>query len=349
MAFKPNSHVEQVAEHLRTLLRQRHWTGLMPGALKLEKELGASHTIIDRALRQLEHEGLLQNQGPGRRRRITLRSDKPSQLNVRLLHYDVKNNPLVELLDRLHQAGHQATFTEKSLTDLGMDLKRIIKMVKETPADAWIVVAGSGEVLKWFSEQPTPAFAMYGRIKDIPIASASPRKIPTLQKLMDQLLKFGHRRFVNIVREERRTPNPSGVEKFFLSHLEANGILTGKYNLPDWGDTPQDLQRMLDAIFTHTPPTALLIDEPSILIAAKDHLASKGIIAPRDVSIACYDADPSFSWYLPPITHIDWDPTKLLQAVVRWVNQVGKGNNHQRLTLVDSTFVPGGTIGPAPM
>ena len=68
-----SSHVEQVAQHLRTELLKGRWSGQMPGALKLEQEVGASHTIIDRALRLLEKDGWLENLGPGRRRRLTRR------------------------------------------------------------------------------------------------------------------------------------------------------------------------------------------------------------------------------------------------------------------------------------
>jgi len=347
MAFRPDSHVEQVAAHLREQLRQGRWTGQMPGALKLEQELGASHTIIDRALRLLEADGLLVNQGPGRRRRIELSQAKPARLRVCILHYeDMKDADLNLLVDQLNRSGHHAGFAEKSLQQLGMNPKRIGSLLECSEADAWVVVAGSQEVLEWFARQPVPAFALYGRFKDVDIAAAAPRKLPTIELLVERLIELGHRRMVSIVRREHRKPSLTATSQCFLDQLEANGIPTGDYNLPDWDDSPQDLQRLLDSLFAHTPPTALLIDEPAVFLAARDHLARNGICAPERVSLACYDHMPAFDWQLPAITHIAWEPQKIIRCVVRWADQIGKGIDKRRLTLVDSRLVEGGTIGP---
>ncbi len=349
MAFRVSSHVEQVAAHLREMLLQGRWQDEMPGALKLEQEIGASHTIIDRALRLLEIEGILLAQGPGRKRRIAAKRPQATKLRVRILLYDVCNDDMVRLLNLLHQAGHDVDFAEKTMAQLGMDLKRITRYVRTQEADAWVIIAGSQELLQWFSAQPTPAFALYGRIKDARLASAGPRKLGAAGELLERLIALGHQRIVSIVREERRQPSPSGMEQFFLKTLEQHGIKTGAYHLPDWGDSPDELQRLLDSLFEHTPPTALLIDEPAIMIAAKDHLASRGIIAPKDVSIACYDGDQVLDWCRPAITRIVWDSEKVRRCVVRWANQVAKGNNPRRMTLIDSVLDPGGTIGPPPM
>ena len=347
MAFRLNSHVEQVASHLKQQLKQGRWQGEMPGAMKLEQEVDASHTIIDRALRLLEKEGVLIAQGPGRRRRIATKRPQATKLRVRILLYDVCNDDMVRLLNLLHQAGHDVDFAEKTMAQLGMDLTRITRYVRTQDADAWVIIAGSQELLQWFADQPTPAFALYGRIKDAKLACAGPRKLGAAGELLEKLIELGHQRIVSIVREERRKPSPSGMEQFFLRTLEDHGIATGPYHLPDWGDSPEELQRLLDALFEHTPPTALLIDEPSIMIAAKDHLASRGIIAPRDVSIACYDSDQVLDWCRPSITRIVWDSEKVRRCVVRWANQVAKGNDPRRMTLIDSELDLGGTIGAA--
>lgn len=54
----------------------------------------------------------------------------------------------------------------------------------------------------------------------------------------------------------------------FLDKLEALGIPTGPYNLPDWDDTPEGLNQRLDSLFPHSPPTALIVAEAPLLHAA---------------------------------------------------------------------------------
>ena len=56
-----------------------------------------------------------------------------------------------------------------------MDAGRVSRFVRKTKADAWIVCAGSREVLEWFSAQPVPAFALFGRRDGLPIAAANRR------------------------------------------------------------------------------------------------------------------------------------------------------------------------------
>ncbi|MFZ9936015.1 MAG: hypothetical protein ACO3JG_03040 [Luteolibacter sp.] len=58
---------------------------------------------------------------------------------------------------QLTQAGHRSFFTEKTLLDLGMDVERISRFVREVRADAWVVASGSRDVLQWFASQEVPA------------------------------------------------------------------------------------------------------------------------------------------------------------------------------------------------
>jgi hypothetical protein len=56
-----------------------------------------------------------------------------------------------------------------------------VKLVNETPVDAWIIVSGSRELLEWFAGQAVPAFALFGSMRGFPIAGAAPDHVPALQ------------------------------------------------------------------------------------------------------------------------------------------------------------------------
>jgi len=81
----------QVLEHLRHQLAQGRWSAVMPGSNRLAHELGVSRKTVEAALVGLEQEGLLVNQGGGRRRRIA--SEKSSQA-VRPLQVAIKDSPV---------------------------------------------------------------------------------------------------------------------------------------------------------------------------------------------------------------------------------------------------------------
>jgi DNA-binding LacI/PurR family transcriptional regulator len=351
-SMKTSTVTEQAAAHLREELRKGRWTGLMPGRRTLARELGVSHNTVQEALNLLEGENILLPQGIGRRRQIA-KSTSPARraLRVGILLYEVADRKLdytVDLRHELEAAGHIAMFAPKGLVDLGMDVKRVAKLVGQTAADAWVVCAASGEVLEWFAGQERPVFAMFGRRRDIRIAGTGPDKLSALKKSLRHLVGLGHRRIVMLAREERRKPVPGQAEQAFLDELEALGIPTGPYHLPDWEGHPEGLRHCLDALFLHTPPTALIVQEAQVFIAVQQHLANRGIVAPRDVSLICGDQDEAFAWCHPVISHISWDSAAIPRRIKRWVDHVARGQDDRRQTFTRAEYVHGGTVGPVP-
>lgn len=345
------SKIEQLAAFLRAELTGGRWEGAMPGRMELAAELGLNERTVEEALRQLEKEGVLVPQGAGRRRLIA-RAEQPEKavLRVKILAYepsDRRQPMFIDLLHRLREQGHEVAFAEKSLQDLGMDVKRVAAHVKASVADVWLVCAGSREILEWFAARTEPSFALSGRSLGLPMAGVNTQKIPALRAAVRRLHGYGHRRMVFISREERRKPYPAPLEQAFLDELTGLGITTGTYNLPDWGDEIAGFYRSLDSLFQHTPPTALFLMEARLYIAAQQHLSRQGIIAPRDVSLISDDPDVAFSWCLPVVSCFHWDTRPVVSRVVRWVENVARGKEDRRQSFVKAEFVEGGTIGPA--
>ena len=343
---------EQVLEQLREGILSGRWRERMPGRDRLARELGVNHKTVETALRRLAADGWLVSQGSGQRRRIVLPKghSQKRELRVRILLYDREDLAMaynIALLDQLHQAGFTADYALKSLTDLRMDVGRVARFVEKTQADAWIVCAGSREVLKWFAGQDVPAIAMFGRFTGLRIASASPRVAPAMEESLRRLVGLGHRRIVMLVAEERRNPYPALFEQRFLDELKAQGLPTGSYNLPAWDPHPDGLRACLDALFRHTPPTALICGETRFFMAVYQHLARRGLRVPEDVSLITCDPDAVFSWWKPEVSHYHWDYKPVVRRVVRWVGNVAKGRDDHQQAMFDARFVEGGTIGPA--
>jgi biotin operon repressor len=343
----------QLADYLKEEIRAGRWTDRMPGENWLMKNLQVGRGTVRKALAQLEGEGVIVSHGQGRWRRIEMNREGGTSrsIRVRILLYEKQARGDIDnssLLAQLLEVGMDAGFAEKSLKDLGMDVERVARYVKKHPADAWVVSAASKELLEWFAGQATPAIAMYGRHTEVPIAAAYTDMIPGMIAAVRRLIDLGHKRIVMLAREERRKPKLSRPEQAFIDELEAAGITTGDYNLPDWEESREGLSRLLDKLFRFSPPTAMIFQEAQLFAAARYHLADRGIIAPRDVSLVVADSDQSFAWCNPIPSHIRWDYQPVVRNVVRWAKKVaqGKQDRHQRGT--ESEFVEGGTIGPVP-
>jgi DNA-binding LacI/PurR family transcriptional regulator len=227
-----------------------------------------------------------------------------------------------------------------------MDVKRVARHVQQSPVDAWIVIAGSRGILEWFCEQPMPSYAYFGNKSGLPIAGCGVRN--DINALINRLAAAGHRRIVLLTREDHVVPGPSLFSRRFLEALKNVGIEPGAYHLPVWGYRPEGLHSCLESLFKVSPPTALLATEVPIMLATQNHLARRGIIAPRDVSLICHEFDPSFSWCDPQITHYTWDHLPISRHVVRWAKAVSLGRENKRQTVAMARFVENGTIGPAP-
>jgi DNA-binding LacI/PurR family transcriptional regulator/biotin operon repressor len=344
------SKIEQVAAHLREEMARGRWNKEIPGREELSSELGVNSKTVESALQLLESKGVLIPQGAGRRRKISdlVESALPA-LHIKLLIYedtDRSETNTVETIHQLSALGHIVTFSDKSLQELGMNVKRVASYVEKNPADAWVVMSGSREILQWFTEMNLPVFAQFGRCRDIAISGVIVNKAPALTNAVSILISLGHRRIVMLARSERRKPNPGLLERAFLDELERNGIKTGPYHLPDWDDHIEGFHRCLDALFTTTPPTAIFLSEADQMIAAQQHLACKGIIAPRDISLICQDPSNAFSWCIPKISHIYWDSKPVVNSIIQWANRIARGKDTKKQKIVFAEFVEGGTIGP---
>jgi DNA-binding LacI/PurR family transcriptional regulator len=291
------------------------------------------------------------NQGPGRPRRIAAAPERtPTALRVGIFvsePADRKVDYIIELRHQLEEAGHTVVFPSKTLIELGMNPARIARIVETMQVDAWILGGASRSVIEWFLEQPAPAFALFGRRRGVPIAGGGPDKPPALAAAARHLIELGHRRIALLVRAARRLPTPGVPERAFLEELEAGGIQTGPFNLPDWQETVTGFHACLDSLFAKTPPTALIIDEAPFFIAAQQYVARRGLRVPEDVSMICTDADPAFAWCRPSVAHIRWDSKPVVRRIVRWAKDVSLGKEDLCQTETKADYVDGGTVGPA--
>lgn len=344
---------QQVADHLREGVQQGRWSSAIPGVPQLASELDVGRNTVRRALKILEIEGLLADRGQGRSRAITVAAataaaQRPLRVNVLRHDEQLRDNPgLIQIIHSLEAAGHEVFSCKKSQIELKHDVARLSRQLAENPADAWVVESGSHALLKWCARQPIPCLALFGRTDELQMARTGPDLVPAYQVATRELIARGHRRIVLIVREGFRKPTPGRCETAFLDELRAHGIPTGVFNLPDWEETAEGFNMLLEKLFKSTPPTALIVDEICWFIAALGFFVRHGIRIPEQVSLVSGDCEPVLDQCHPGFAHMSWDNRLIVRRVLRWVDAVRKGKDDRKIINIPAEFVASGSIGPA--
>jgi DNA-binding LacI/PurR family transcriptional regulator len=345
---------EQVAAHLREEIRRGHWSSGMPGRQEVAESVGVSPQTAQAALLLLEKEGVLKSQGPGRPRRIDMRkisaTDLPS-LRIAILVYSAsarQQDFMVGIKHELIEAGHSAFYAPWFMPQHGMNVGSMVRNLKRTKADAWIVLSGANPLLEWFVNNKVPAFSVFGRRRDLVIAGIGPDKGEAIAQATRRLIELGHRRIVFLTHTLQRLPEPGAVARSFLNELAAHGLESGPYNLPHWNEDTASLHLCLERLFQHTPPTALIADESALYVIVLQFLQKRRLRMPEDISLISTDWDRHFTWFSPAVSHIGWDMRPLVRRAVNWAANISRGKTDVRQTSIRAEFFEGGTIGPAP-
>lgn len=350
--FHPQSTSDQLTDHLRRQIQIGTLAGNLPGIRQLVQSLGVNSVAVTKAVRQLELEGLILYQGDRKTRQVASAVQTgPQSLKIGILYYgpnNAKRHDALMLKEGLSDAGHVIITPKKSMVELEMNTKRIIDLVTTMDLDAWIIYTGSKETLQWFQQHGPPAFALYGRFNSTSLAGMGIQRAKETESLLNKLISLGHKRIVLLVREERRKPELGAQELSFIHQLKAHGIGTGSYNIPDWDDTPEGLEIIINSLCMHTPPTAILVGDATMFHATQLHLAQRGLFAPHNISLFCFDHEETFDWTRPKIADITWDHRPIIRRIIQWANNTAQGKDDRKKSYVKAVLNEGGTIGPAP-
>jgi DNA-binding LacI/PurR family transcriptional regulator len=345
------SAVEQVADHIREQIRRGIRVGEMPGAIALAVEMGVNHKTVEAALARLEAAGVLRARGARLPREIVQGSAGGIRrgLKVATMLYepaDARTDYMIEIRHELSAAGHFPFYVNKTCMEIDRDVQRLERLVKQVDADAWLVQAGTREILEWFAGHSQPAFGLFGKFRDLNIAGARGNSSMAYDAAVRRLASLGHRRIVLLARPQRKRPSPGLSEQAYLDALQACGIPVGDYHFPLWENTKEDFHRCLESLFKVTPPTAIITDETLLFNALEQFLATRGIRVPKDVSLICGYPDPNFAWREPSVAHFNSNSRLWVNHVIRWATKISQGKDYRRKIYSKAEFIPGDTIGP---
>ena len=192
MSFNIQSPSQQVAENLKELIFRGEWQDELPGTPALSKQTGVDRKTITAAIKLLEEQGIIQSQGTGRRRKIALTTQQRGRgQRIHILLYEEHDRHKLfihKLYERLSALGHRVSLSSRTLSDMNMELGKVIRYVNANPAEIWIPHGGSKEILEWFSKQTFDFIALFGRRRDLPIASVGPNKTAAIIEVTEKLI-----------------------------------------------------------------------------------------------------------------------------------------------------------------
>ena len=122
---------------------------------------------------------------------------------------------------------------------------------------------------------------------------------------VDTLVSACHKRIALIAAEFWQRPKLNPTCQAPLTRLAHHGQPDSEYHLPAWAESPEGLTALLKAFFFATPPTALLLADPSYCSAASAWLVEHNRLVPKDVSLVSIQHDRVFHLHQPPYATFD--------------------------------------------
>lgn len=353
------SAAEQMAKVLADAIREGRLAGKLPGVLALASQYDVSPATMRAAIRLLERQEWVINDGPGRPRMAQVpekdQSDDTKSLNITIFpgipfidEDAVFQRVILHMQIMLDLAGHHCRMAQKSQQDLNHDPARIARFVADHPADAWIVIGPQSRVATWFAEQNIPVIGVCGKLIGLPIAGTGFLGMQQFEKVLRHLIHLGHRRIVFLWPEYRLIKEQDPYIEVLGKELASAGITLGTYNLPVWKNSPEGLQEALKEEFRFTRPTAIITTYGKWMAGVLAFLAQQGLRVPQDISLFSLSDDDWFPWVEPKISCLRGDDMLMVRRVIRWVEALTKGKQDRTFIGYPVTWDMGGSIGPVP-
>lgn len=352
--------VHETARTLKEWISNGILTAKLPGELRLKTQLGVGRDTLRSALKLLANEGWISTSGKGSQRRI-----EPGRLTSQLTavsrrlpvtflspHAIEHRVTLLEMADtesRLMQQGLNLRFLSPEIFHLKNPERQLENLVETHPSSAWILFISSEPIQRWFSERGVPTF-----LYELPFPSVD---LPYVASDWEgaafhagiQLLRQGHR-VIGIFEYKDRRPGLLAMENGLKRALASVGT-EGQLAVFKDDLSPASVARSLESAFSRKEkPTALVLSRAAQALTCYSWLASRGIRVPADVSLVSLANDSWFKDLHPTICHYQPATTLMSRNIAdRVLELIATGQVTRKSLRVELEYIPGATIGPAPL
>ena len=169
------------------------------------------------------------------------------------------------------------------------------------------------------------------------------------RSLLHYLYEMGHRRFGFIYGVSQE---PQGHDRLltFAAFMKDTDIPAEQALVERCGQTMEDgIDATLRLLRRPDRPTALLVINDLLGIAALRAAADLGLRVPQDISIASFDNIPFASYTIPRLTTVSGNPLELGRHALRLLlKRIKEPDRPQEIVYWDTTLVIRESTGPAP-
>lgn len=357
---KRTSLVHETAATLREWINSGVLQEELPGELQLKARLGVGRDTLRLALTLLTKEGWVSPATKGRQRRVQIghpaleKNSVNSLLPVTFLSpfpvaHRVTLLELEELQTGLAEQGRSLRFLSPDIFDLKHPERQLDRMVREHPSAAWILYVVGERIQRWFDQQGIPTFLFGSPFPNVNLPFVVTDWEAAAFHAGIQLVREGHRtigilefheRFPGLLAEER------GVERALATATPKGRLILFKDDR-----SPESVARCLESAFNlKDRPTALVLTRAAQFLTCFSWLAPRGIRVPGDISIVSLADDSWFEEFHPPVSFYQSDAKVVGRHIAQRVLElVATGQVTKKSIRFPIDYVPGATIGPAPL
>ncbi|MCW5550159.1 MAG: substrate-binding domain-containing protein [Opitutaceae bacterium] len=343
--------VTETVQVLRAALARGEWNGRLPGERGLCVQLHVSRSTLRQALALLQREGVLAVQ-PGRARRVRAARRNPRRRARSILLLSLQPMALQQpatacylqaLQTQLQGAG--LALEIRSEPGLGRRPEPLLELLASTEPAAWLLLSLPAPVQAWCAARALPALVIGSCHAGVRLPSFQLDLGAVCRHATGLLRARGHRSLA-LVRPRVLTAGMQASEHGFLA-----GAGDARTRILTHDGDPDTLARTLDrALAGAHPPTGLLVCHAAHALGAASHLIARGRRLPRDLSLISRDHDEPLAFFRPALTRYDHDKDVFARRLARLaVRLAGQGGLPARDYRTTPRFIPGATLGPAPV
>ncbi|MBU4211578.1 MAG: GntR family transcriptional regulator [Verrucomicrobia bacterium] len=327
LAFKRKSLVEQIADTLRSSIRQGVWQDFLPTERSLCGTMQVSRPVLRRAIHGLQQEGWLSlvrghptrivNPSHGRRslskpKRVIMLSCNPLGSLGHWFHVAMD-----EIRKEVYDFGHRLEFVVDYRLRRNAVAPVLRTLVQQYEADHWILISPPLAVQQWFQEHRLNAVVSGHTFPGINLPSVDIDLRAVTRHAAGIFLGLNHRKIVYLARFSAAAGDLAAEEGFTTAfQTQPDAVID---IIRHSGHMDQIRSRFVTLFAAPQKPTAILVSHAKDTLAVLTYLLGCKIRVPQDVSLISVQPDNVFERVFPSPAFYEYDPVKYARLICRLI------------------------------
>lgn len=347
----------KTADALEVEIRNGRWSLHLPGYRKLCETLGVSPRTMHTALEILTRRSIIlpaERTKPRRAHPAIIKTQNDETGRKSLLILTAQPVQLLNLVSRQILEKVSTLFTRKGWTvnfestpeylngSPGPTLER---MLANRGSHRWLLLKPDFKIVHWAMENNIRAICLGGEPEHLNPPLISVNLTKKLTDSVEHMIRLGHKKICSLIHLPSENSRKN-VIRSLKSAMSKNGIdFHPSYNLPPiLTDDATTLREILKGLFTHSPPTALIVNEVHHLIGVYSFCLEKGLRIPLDLSVILTKEDQNIDWFHPTPAHYQFPISQYVSNVQRYIEHYPTGPSEP--IFLKPSFIQGESLAP---